>query len=126
MSCSKGMSKGAEEEERKLRECMLRQAKAHWWRMQATFLDMTDREAAARAGTAAEKGDVRSGRQYGHYVYKCVTCVAKEANCSIDDAARMIKQPRREKNNRMIWPAASSSNFQPSIFKLAFVCSIGV
>ena len=47
------MSKGAEEEERKLRECMLCQAKAHWRRMQATFLDMTDQEAAARAGTAA-------------------------------------------------------------------------
>ena len=92
------MSKGSEEEERKLRECMLCQAKAHWRRMQATFLDMADQEAAGRAGTAAEKEDVRTGRQYGHYVYKCVTCVAKEANCSIDDAARMIKQPRREKD----------------------------
>ena len=65
MACSKGVSKGAEEEERKLRECMLCHTKGHWRRMQAIFIDMTDTEAAARAGTAAEKHDVRSGRQYG-------------------------------------------------------------
>ena len=92
------MSKGAEEEERKLRECMLCHSKAHWRRMQAIFLDMTDQDAAARAGTAAEKQDVRTGRQYGNYVYKCIPCVAKEENCTINDAARLIKQPRREQD----------------------------
>ena len=92
------MSKGAEEEERKLRECMLCHSKAHWRRMQAIFLDMTDTEAAARAGTAAEKQDVRTGRQYGNYVCKCIPCVAKEENCTINDAARLIKQPRRQRD----------------------------
>ena len=92
------MSKGADEEERKLRECMLCHSKAHWRRMQAIFLDMTDTEAAARAGTAAEKQDVRSGRQYGSYMYKCIPCVAKEENCTINDAARLIKQLRRQRD----------------------------
>ena len=98
MSCSNGMSKEAEEEERKLRECMLCHSKAYWRRMLAFFLDMTDQEAAERAGTAAEKPDVRTGRQYGMYVYKCIPCVAKEENCSINDAARLIKRPRREQD----------------------------
>ena len=98
MPCSKGMSKGAEEEEQKLRECMVCKRKAHWRRMKAILQDMTDPKAAKRTGTAAEKDDVLSGRQYGRYVYKCVTCVAKEEGCSITDAARKIKQPRRERD----------------------------
>ena len=98
MACSKGMSKGAEEEERKLRECMLCHTKGHWRRMQAIFIDMTDTEAAARAGTAAEKHDVRSGRQYGNYMYKCIPCVAREENCTVNDAARLVKQPRRQRD----------------------------
>ena len=98
MSCSKGMSKVAEEDEQKLRECMVCKGKALWRRMKAILQDMTDPIAAKRAGTAAEKEDVLSGRQYGRYVYKCVECVAKEEECSITDAARKIKQPRRERD----------------------------
>ena len=98
MSCSNGMSKGAEEEEQKLRECLVCKAKAHWKRMKAILQDMTDPIAAKRAGTAAEKDDVLSGRQYGRYVYKCVECVAKEEGCSVTDAAHKIKQARRERD----------------------------
>ena len=51
----------------------------------------------ARAGTAAEKDDVKEGKHTGYFEHTCAECVSTQEGCSIEDAHRKIKQPRTAK-----------------------------
>ncbi len=47
--------------------------------------------------TSDEKNDVLTGKQYGHWIYMCVVCVALRDDLTLPEAARAIKQPRTQK-----------------------------
>ena len=69
----------------------------HWRRMKADAVYDWTPDVSSRAGTMAEKEDVRDGKQKINYVYTCVHCVARDKEMSIVDARRFIKQKPTEK-----------------------------
>lgn len=93
-----GRSGKREIQDHQKRECKSCGAVDHWRRMEYTSVtNYADSGARERAGTSAEKEDIREGKQYGTFEYTCVKCVAKREGCDIADARRKVKQPRTAK-----------------------------
>ena len=81
-----------------LRECSMCGESDHWRRMEyAKETTYASDEAWKRAGTMAEKDDLRSGAQYGEYMYTYLDCVCQRDDVEPAEARRNIKQKRTEK-----------------------------
>ena len=70
----------------------------HWRRMGYFWVDTRSPEVRSRAGTTAEKEDVRGGDPGGHYEYTCVTCHAASHGVGECEALRMIKRSRAQEH----------------------------
>ena len=80
-----------------MRTCRECSAQQHWRKMKGHFIEKYTEGAEDRAGTAAERDDVREGRQKNWYEYTCEDCWARISGMSVEEARRDIKGARSAK-----------------------------
>ena len=108
-----------------MRQCKKCGETDHWRRMEAhNETKYKIKGAAGRAGTSAEKDDVKRGIQYGKYMYTCIECVCKRDGVEPDVARRRIKQPRTKKGVERCFAFQNALNHIEETWKFLFIGAV--
>ncbi len=120
---AKNSSGTGTEADYQLRQCKTCNKSFHWRRMKHEYVTtFADKDAWERRDTAAEKEDIKTGKQYGNYIYQCVECYARENNMDLATARRDIKQKRTEKGIARCKAFEIAKTHVQEIFRFLVIC----